>query len=152
MRVIAFDPGGTTGWATADLMVTATKFTVRLQGDGEFRFPEGLRELLPYANRCDVVIAEDFIPRQPLIGDRLIAVRVLGGIQTFVQEDKLVLQTPLQKSNISDTLLESYRLRNSSAHILDAYRHIIVFALREMTDARKSEGVHGKACNTGAGR
>jgi hypothetical protein len=144
MIVIAFDPGDTTGYAVADVEVYPTGFSIHPRGDGEITFPEGVRKLLPYTQNCDVVLAEDFIPRRPLIGSRLIAVRVLGAIEVFVNGDKLILQTPSQKATISDALLEQHGLRSSSPHILDAYRHLVVFAIREMNNARKAQAVYDK--------
>lgn len=138
MLITVFDPGETTGHVTAMLTIEDRDFTITPVSEGEVRFPQGLKRVLLNALSSDVVIVEDFVVRKPLIGDKVVAARVIGAIQVIVPQIKLRFQQPLTKSGISDIILKERDLLRPSPHVKDAYRHLIAFALGELKRARRN--------------
>jgi hypothetical protein len=142
MIILSIDPGVTTGFAIVSL---GPGGSITPLAEGEKKFPAGVRVLLRAVPRVDLVIFETFVLRKPLIGDTLVTVQVIGAVRYIVPEERLVPQTPLMKSRISDIILKKYGLLRQSKHVCDAYRHILVYALKEQANASKPRKEKQKA-------
>ena len=126
MRLLSIDPGDTTGYVIA----TVEGKDIDVEEFGEVLYPKDVRELLVrcFSERFDVVVVEDFIIRKPLIGDKVVANRIVGAFEVLIPEDRFVLQQPAEKQRVPDEVLETYDLHEfNSKHVTDAARHIVIW-------------------------
>lgn len=120
---MAFDPGDTTGYAKVEVEPDKEVWVLR---KGTFPWPEGMDDAIRMSLDTDIVIAEDFIVRQPLIGSKIEAIKVIGVLE-FVVGHKLVLQQPAEKQRCPDKLLKELGLWDKSEHVRDALKHVVIY-------------------------
>lgn len=92
--------------------------------------------MLKYARQANVIVMEDFIVRQNLMGDRLLTVRLIGLVE-LMNRNKILFQQPAQKIGCPDVRLKKLKLYPRSPHIRDAIRHLIVY-LDSLTGKRQA--------------
>ena len=133
--VLGVDPGDTTGYALAEVAFDQGEWAFVLLYCGDADFPKGIRELLARVTRPDVVVIEDYIIRQPHIGQSPIAIKVIGSLQVFccLTTVQVVFQQPSEKGRFPNTRLYKYGIEKikRSAHQMDAIRHIAIWAQKE---------------------
>ena len=124
MRILAFDPGETTGWCYLDTDRSETL------SQGEFPTYTGLCGVLA-KTAPDLVIIERFLlypwSAKRLKWNKLVAVQVIGVIK-FLCEEQLI---PYILRNAS--VAKSVQLRQplESKHATDAFRHILAYLKAE---------------------
>jgi hypothetical protein len=136
MRIVAVDPGVTTGYAFCELKNGSNPPTVLECGD--MRGLSVVSKILSFG--ADFYILENFMLRPDMarivsLNDPdLVTVQVLGALKYALQSDEIKIQHPFQKSQITDNLLKKYGLYalHKSRHTRDAFRHIIYFWLKGM--------------------
>lgn len=120
--VLGIDPGDTTGWIVARI----SKSVIEVFRHGEARYGPEVRELFKTAAQVDYIVIEDFTIRQPLIGSKGLAMRVVGGFE--LHYTNVILQQPSERKRCTDELLKSLGMFYESRHTNDAIRHVVVFA------------------------
>ncbi len=131
IKLLSVDPGVTSGYAIIEIRNEDFKVIKY----GEFRYLDSTHfQILKAIRAFDLVVIEDFVVRQSLIGDRLITVRVIGSIETAVVQGgrEVLFQQPSHKSTCPDGMLVRLNLFNitKSPHIRDAFRHAVVAYIR----------------------
>lgn len=134
MRVLAFDPGETTGVALID--TRAHEFFV-----GNFIFPDNLYTFLSDSltpeTLLDHIIIEQFIlyayKAKAKSWSKFPEIRAQGAIEyaAFQADIPYTLQTAsVAKQAIKDSFLKEHNLYKTNAHERDAVRHAVTFLLR----------------------
>ena len=70
-KVLGIDPGDTTGYAIAEVVFDQGEWAFEIERQGEFTFPKGLKTMLVQMTsfeKLDTIVIEDYIIRQPHIG------------------------------------------------------------------------------------
>jgi len=135
MHLLGIDPGGTTGWATAELednVIHPTNF-------GESKDTTGL-ELQPLLQEADIIIVENFLidPRFSRSGafdyDDMIAPQMIGAIRTLCSQlgKEIVLQPASVKPVGYGWLGKKYRKGKKGMHKWDALAHIYYYAVKQL--------------------
>jgi hypothetical protein len=144
--VVAYDPGGTTGWAVLSVDKSALsegksilssihhRVSGEIVGDMHKQYSEmiSLLDFWPDA----AVVGEDFTVRQFNQADYFLhPVRVNAVVDNHLnlnQGKKLFLQQPsMAKSTINDLTLKNYKMYHpKSPHARDASRHALTFIRR----------------------
>lgn len=134
-KVLGVDPGDTTGYALAEVVFDQGEWALDIINCGDADFPDGVQALLSRSvlpPKPDVVVIEDYIIRQPHIGQSPIAIKVIGVLEVIFHctPVQVVLQQPSEKSRFPDTRLFKYGIEKTgvSAHARDAIRHIAIWA------------------------
>jgi len=126
-KILSIDPGHVSGYilATVDLNNFSVKKIMR---KGEFHFEDysAIMRMLSVAKTVDVLVIEDFIVRQPLIGDPLYTVRLIGVFE-YLFKKKTVLQAPIEKTEFPDKRLRQLKTWHKSLHVRDAIRHLHIY-------------------------
>lgn len=146
VTVIAYDPGGTTGyailiWNLAAILDRNLKLeeAIHRKKFGEITgslYEQGhqLNELF-FQYPAAAVVGEGFIVRQFNQSDDFLKPVEINAIAEYclgAQSRRLIKQQPaLAKSTISDDILRNYDMRHhNSPHARDASRHALTFARR----------------------
>lgn len=143
-RVIAFDPGGTTGWASYTAM---KKEGVKPQfwesfwdcgqlGQDKEKHGYFLRKLLNEQELEDtVIVCERFNDRQSEHAVDLVSREYIGVIETWCQEFHvpLIMQMPSYAKGFvkDDNLRKAGVWSPRQKHAMDGYRHLIAFLVHK---------------------
>jgi len=131
MRILALDPGKTTGVCLAiNGRIEETRETPTTTG-GEFH---ELLHVMEYWWKPDLVICEQFLHRTT-IGVDTTALEVIGCVKMFVwlqSPMELVFQTPsMAKAFWTDDKLKAVGLwRKGQRHAMDATRHALAYLMK----------------------
>lgn len=136
MLLLGIDPGGTTGWAKAEL---DEDHIIRPVDFGETTDPTGI-ELMPFLQEADRIIVENFLidPRYARSGafdyDSMIAPQVIGSLKTLVSQigKEIVLQPSSIKPVGYGYLGKKYRKGKRGMHRWDALAHIYYYAVKHL--------------------
>lgn len=150
MKLIALDPGGTTGWATCRVDLTDAAFTAskpeyewhcgHIEGDDHHDKLYQLLELQEDEHHC-VVICESFEFRQFDKRDRhninLMSREYIGVTKLFCQErttTELVMQTAATgKGFVKDENIKKLGLWHPGwKHAMDATRHLLYYMVNTL--------------------
>ncbi len=138
LRILGVDPGDTTGYAFIEVEHRGPGFhTYKMLAMGDASFPGGILPLVQIIMKeAHVVAVEDYIIRQPHIGQSPIAIKVIGAIQVVMSalpEKELLMQQPSEKRRAPNTFIKSLHLPPiRSLHIEDAVRHVIIYVQKHM--------------------
>lgn len=131
MRIVAFDPGGTTGAAVGDI-TTRRQFELQcvtqFDWDDRFNIWEFLKEQRP-----DQVVIEDFRlykhKAQDQINSPFPAVRVIGIIDAFchLMEIPVAMQPASAISRVK--VLSPDQVQITTMHQSDAYKHLRCYVI-----------------------
>lgn len=129
-KVMAIDPGKTTGVAKYDLL-TRTK-------DAEQFTDTALLLKALQAYQPDVVVMETFRPRPDkalaICGQDVYASEVIGAVKAFCESSAItvVMQQPAVKNTVRQKLLEYcglWRITKSLPHARDAIKHLVAYVI-----------------------
>lgn len=140
MRIIAFDPGGTTGVATYDdnncrPIMIAEPYWGWKELTGEDHHWQIWNELL-YKAPFDAVVYETFVP-EGRKNINTIAQEYIGVIKLALHNDStLIPQSRAQKQFWTDERLRKLGLWRSSKHERDATRHLLYYVSFTLKDKR----------------
>lgn len=144
-KVLGLDPGDTTGYAFAEVSFNKGLWNIEIiTAAGEATYPTGIRKLLTQAIRVqqpDFIVIEDYIIRQPHIGQSPIAIKVIGVFQVAYSSTpvQLVLQQPSEKVRMPNSRMLKHGIDvQNSLHIMDAIRHIAIFAQKRSRHESRS--------------
>lgn len=133
--ILAIDPGKTTGYTLCSGSISDTYQWIKISkiDEGVLVYPN-LYELSQMIPKTDVIIIEDYIIRQPHIGQRGIPIKIIGVVEYICNNiDKpLIFQQPGEKSLCTDGRLKALEVYNKNPHINDAYRHAFVYLFKEL--------------------
>lgn len=140
--ILSIDPGDTTGWVFCVVKYDGRTMEIECVSQGEVSFPNELEQVMEFQEAADVIIVEDYIIRQPHIGSRCIAIRVIGAVQYAVAVSTcgpliVEFQQPSEKNAATDERLSLMGLKYSSPHVRDALRHVFVYILKAQREIRK---------------
>lgn len=139
-RIIALDPGGTTGWATHSWFEFHGEVSDRewhcgqLEGDhyNSLDVLLGTQQVDKY-----VVVCESFQQYRELDSPELVSLEYIGVVKRFCQERKVPLI--LQSSSVGKITVKSFvrsvSLRNlglwvpGQRHAMDAYGHLLTYMI-----------------------
>lgn len=134
-HVLAFDPGGTTGWAYGVYSdTTALQFV-----DGG-QIPNGCPGFVEWFKhdknigllRPDVLVSESFQLRPGVKSPDVTPLRIEGAITALWGTENVVWQQPAQKSLIPDELLRERGLWiKGQRHQMDARIHLAGYVIRQ---------------------
>jgi hypothetical protein len=138
VKVVGFDPGGTTGWVAmvADPSHLGTRPVLVASG----QFPKWSKVSAIIKPGIDVVVCESFglfgHKAMSLIGDEMIASQVIGVIKARCEElgIEYVPQIPGEKVFFMDRRLREYGYvpervtsMHNDRHCMDAIRHVLFY-------------------------
>ena len=150
MKILAIDPGETTGIAHASVDRTwqiVTPVWAQLDTYDPFAGAALLLNMLEEL-RPDILVVEDFIPRtlaanlQPMTIIHIVRWEVEGdGRYLTDRPSTLALQQPSERSVINDTRLKRLELyQPGMPHANDAMRHLVVKSRKlRVDDGRRTE-------------
>ncbi len=125
LRVLAVDPGGTTGMAWWGYRPAGESVSFTEEPD-RFHLYDRVRVARP-----DVIICENFVPRSGALTFQPEALRIIGYLEGWAQENgvEFVLQTPAQaKSFATQAKLKAVGWwPKGLGHAQDAARHLLVY-------------------------
>lgn len=95
----------------------------------ELKFPDDMQGMRGLLSLMDVVVIEDFIIRRQAIATSPTALKVNGVVEQlcFQANVKCVIQQPAEKQRMPNKRLLEYGLKHKSPHIMDAYRHALIY-------------------------
>lgn len=128
-KVLAVDPGVTSGYMAAVVDTEAFAIvTCPSWGEIAYKSTTDISMLRDLASWADVIVIEDFVVRQALIGDRLLTIRLIGYLELTWRESKLIVfQQPIQKGEFKDSRLRALGFTHKSLHARDACRHMLIY-------------------------
>lgn len=127
MRIAAFDPGGTTGYALLDV----TKEDIKLVDWQQIR--GGLDGFIDWHtshwhDHDTLIVCEDFILRPGVHGADITPAFVIGAIKALNRDSQVNLQTASQKKLCDDSRLKRLGMyQRGNPHANDAIRHGIIY-------------------------
>jgi hypothetical protein len=133
VRIIALDPGGTTGWATATEDGGTTSYNCGQIGPNVHHSQLYTFLELQHSSKSDCVVYESFEFRQGAqrANLNLMSREYIGVIRLFEQERRVATfhQTAAQaKGLVSDTKIKKLDLWYPGwQHAMDAFRHLLYF-------------------------
>lgn len=125
MIVLAFDPGGSTGWCVIDSEYT-------LIASGEIPDWHGVKDLFN-THQPDVVVYETFQlyawKAQSLSWNTFVPCEAIGVIKFIAEELQIpcVGQGPAERKWFTDDRLKTFNMVPPSKHAKDAIRHALYF-------------------------
>lgn len=136
MILLGIDPGGTTGWAQAELQ---EDMEIKPINFGESKDITG-QELIPMIDGSDIIVVENFLidPRYARSGafdyDDMIAPQVIGAIRTLCsQRDKEIVLQPASIKPVGYGYLgKKYRKGKKGMHKWDALAHLYYYAVKHL--------------------
>ena len=136
MRILALDPGVTTGWALFTKGAPDERYTSGQVGpeDRIWTFLESSRfASAQFTPDLELIVMERFQYRNALPKADLTPVKVIGIVEEWSRQRNVpvVLQTPSQRLWFTDERLETLGLlktpKSSWPHANDAMRHLLVY-------------------------
>lgn len=137
-RLVAFDPGGTTGYCIFEYNPEDSDQRPRLVESGQLDTWQGIRGILEGAP--DAVVCESFrvfaYAAKSMIGDEMITSQVIGAMRMICDDLNLslIFQNPSEKMFFTNKRLREYgyipawiEKLHDGRHALDAIRHALYF-------------------------
>jgi hypothetical protein len=137
MKLVAFDPGGTTGWCAMEF--DSNEITEWDCGELTGNEIHQVDQAIPMMADNQIVVCEDFQLRTlsaELSPVRVTAMLIWASQRAIAPRKTIYLQMPaLAKSTVTDERLKRWGFwERGSAHARDATRHAITFMRRMRSD------------------
>lgn len=137
MKVLAFDPGETTGICYLDSDNLSTAWFHTEPADAMYQVAAFGGVFNSYYNEADLFVVENFRlyshKALEMINNELIACRVIGALEVLAVRlnKKIVYQMAAQaKPFCTDERLEKYGLYSKNRHERDATRHALYYLIK----------------------
>lgn len=128
-KILSIDPGGTTGIAIVSFSETIEPVVSLYE-----EVPNGLEGFIDWYKenkdilKWDIIVCETFTLRQNVKFPDLSPVYIIGALEAFESPNKIIWQSPAQKSLCNDARLKTMRMHvPGKGHANDAIRHAIIY-------------------------
>lgn len=127
-RILAIDPGGTTGVAIVSFSENLAPVVSHYE-----QIPDGLAGFIKwYKNNWhlgwDIIVCENFTLRINVKFPDLSPVYIIGALEALMWGEQIVYQSPAQKTLCDDTRLKAMGMyKPGNGHANDAIRHAIIY-------------------------